>query len=454
MLRNLFSSMDEFLSYFGWLCSTRFLFVFLCSLPLVGLLACSTPAVKSEPLSEVKASTELTSQEVLEEVTGRDASPESQEVPEELETIVEQSPIEQVQEKGLGDSSSGIRKVPLPDKRWKELPKELSIVPLRVDIDRGFCLSHNHQGGGVKGYGSKASLESKKRLYKWGVRWISLTRFGWMKDVKSTEVNGSRYRPMSTEFRLITEDTKQARQLGMKIMIKPHIWVGSNGWRGSIQPEGTDGWKKWFESYTKFIVAYAKLSETLKAEYFVVGVELVSATKQNRDLWLKLIEEVRKVYSGKLVYAANWDEVEQVVFWDKVDILGVQFFGPLTKKIHPTMAELEAGVETHLKKYEAVSKKFKKPIVFTEAGYRATAGSFITPYIWPSQLPPAQRVFDEISQAVGYAAFLNVIHRSPHVKGVYFWKWFSDMGTDEEGKIGFSPFEKLAEKVLEASFAP
>jgi hypothetical protein len=36
--------------------------------------------------------------------------------------------------------------------------------------------------------------------------------------------------------------------------------------------------------------------------------------------WQELILEIRKVYKGKLTYAANWDEFKRVPFW------GVCFF--------------------------------------------------------------------------------------------------------------------------------
>ena len=52
---------------------------------------------------------------------------------------------------------------------------------------------------------------------------------------------------------------------------------------------------------------------------------------------------MRRRFSGKLVYSANWDHYLPVSFWDRVDYLGVTAYFELTTRDDATADELERG---------------------------------------------------------------------------------------------------------------
>ena len=322
---------------------------------------------------------------------------------------------------------------------------------LPADVQRGICLAHNYQHGGRKGYGSQESMSSKKELVALGTNWVSLTPFGWQRSLKSREMSfNPNIGPGESDARMEAE-TKQARELGLKIMLKPHIWINYSEWRGHIDPEGEDGWDVWFASYTKFILHYARMAQRLKHEALVIGLELASASP-HRDHWLKLIEEVRKVYDGKIIYAANWNETHLVAFWDKVDWIGVQFFNPLSDSLNPTYDELSKALHKHLDTYEPLAKKYNKPVILTEFGYKSIKATTASPGTWPEHLSADAKAYDEVNQALAYKALLNAVGKRTFVKGVYVWKWFTDVHTDEEGRIGFSPWKKAASEELKKAY--
>jgi hypothetical protein len=43
---------------------------------------------------------------------------------------------------------------------------------------------------------------------------------------------------------------------------------------------------------------------------------------------------------------------------------------------------------------------------------------------------------------------VNTFGQSEHVEQIYWWKWFTNPATNEEGPVGFSPRGKPAEAVL------
>ncbi|MCA9521288.1 MAG: hypothetical protein KC609_09955 [Myxococcales bacterium] len=326
------------------------------------------------------------------------------------------------------------------------------LAPLPRGVQRGICYAHNWQGGGVRGYGSAASLASKRELWALGVRWISLTPFGWQPSLTSREVHLAPSHRAGENDRRIEREIRQARQLGLKVQLKPHIWVRRGAWRGAIQPAGVDGWQSWFASYRRFILHYARLAERLKVDAFVVGVEFKSSSRSQRVEWEKTIAAVRAVYRGPLTYAANWDEVATIEFWDKLDWIGVQFFPPLTTKLEPSDAELLAAVKRHLARYRRVSKRFGKPLLFTEVGYKSVHGTAIRPWDWPENLADSMRRYDARAQAQAFRAFFLGLRDVEKLAGVFVWKWFSDVDTDEEGRLGFSPRGKIASQVIRAVF--
>ena len=73
----------------------------------------------------------------------------------------------------------------------------------------------------------------------------------------------------------------------------------------------------------------------------------------------ELIGDVRRVYTGTLTYGANWgDEVEQITFWDALDLVGVSFYEPLTDAKTASVATLRAGAKKALEGLRQVSYNF------------------------------------------------------------------------------------------------
>ncbi len=164
-----------------------------------------------------------------------------------------------------------------------------------------------------------------------------------------------------------------------------------------------------------------------------------------RPRWERLIARLRAVFHGALIYAANWNEADKVVFWDLVDAVGVQEYQPVTTTRGAGLGELRAGWKQIAAHLEALARRTGRPVVVTELGYRASQDSALNPSTWPEHSPEAR--FDGEHQALCYRAALEVLMGKPWCKGLYIWKWFTD-SRDERGPTDFSPAGKPAEKVL------
>ncbi len=126
-------------------------------------------------------------------------------------------------------------------------------------------------------------------------------------------------------------------------------------------------------------------------------------------------------------------------------------YAPVAMATDTTPDRVRLTMQKRLDALEAVSRAVDRPVTFTEVGYRTTEDALVEPHAWPERASDPRIDLDR--QAFGYAVFTEAIRDRDWVRGVYWWKWFTDPLTTEEGPAGFSPRGKPAEAVLRASFA-
>lgn len=249
---------------------------------------------------------------------------------------------------------------------------------------------------------------------------------------------------------------KQAEAFGFKIMLKPHVWLSNseNGiWRSDINMDSQDEWDLWFENYSYTILDYAALAQSLGIEVFCIGTELHTPVLKQPEHWRNLIAEVRKIYSGKLTYAANWNqEVNDVPFWDALDFIGIQAYYPIAKNENPELAELETGWKKHFKKLESIHLKHNKPIVFTELGYKSTSDAGIKPWEWNTLSNRFYKKISKRTQALCYQAFFNTVWQQPWLEGVHLWEWQSRISDSDGNNNAFIVQGKPALNVIAKEF--
>ena len=288
------------------------------------------------------------------------------------------------------------------------------------------------------------------RLPELNVNWISQTPFGWQRrhdDPEVVLVTSGRVWWGERDAGLV-ETTHKAQLRGIRTILKPHIWIRDRRdgkWRGEIDFANKEDWEAWWVGYRRFILHYAALAEKHGMEALCVGTELRSTVLKHPDKWRELILEARKIFSGELTYSANWyQEFEEVPFWDMLDYIGIQAYFPLgNNEEDVTLSSLKTAWQPYIERIEAVQKRFGKPVIFTEVGYRSTEDAAEEPWVWRS----GDRVDFEV-QALCYEAMFEVFWDRPWFKGLYIWKWFPDGRVSYRRRRGFTPQGKPAEAVL------
>jgi len=243
-----------------------------------------------------------------------------------------------------------------------------------------------------------------------------------------------------------------AKAHGLRVILMPIVLLShprNNEWRGKIVPGDRD-WDAWFKRYTKFIMHFAKLAEKHRVDLMMVGSELIKAEVYT-DHWLRLIEEIRRNYRGKLGYSANWDHysTEKIKFWGALDYVGMTSYYELAAGPNPEQAEIDKNWEEIKKDILDFQQEVKKPVIFTEVGWCSQEGAAHEGWNYYAN----QKATDEgeREQAMLYDCFMRAWSTEPGVGGIIWWEWDASGGGRDD--FNYTPQGKLAEGLLRRWFA-
>ena len=265
-------------------------------------------------------------------------------------------------------------------------------------------------------WGTDEMVESMRELKALGVNWIAIHPYA---GIRGDGTVGSRRRG-DDAFAHLTRPIREAKALGLKIMIKPHLayWGSPFRWRGDIAFETDEQWQRFFTDYERWIVRMAEVCRD--ADAFVIGTEL-DKTVGHEQQWRRIIGRIRAEFSGSLTYAANWTDYQRVPFWDDLDAIGVQAYFPLTEQPGlPDRGDLDLAWARVLNDLAAFSRGQGRPVVLSELGYACSANAALRP--WESR--EGGEHADEIQRRCLTAA-LAALNDDEHVVGAFLWKWFT-----------------------------
>ncbi len=254
------------------------------------------------------------------------------------------------------------------------------------------------------------------------IEWVALHPYIYQDSEDDVEIK-SKSENWSKTDSIFTKTVIQLHQKNVHVMLKPHLWV-VNGWRGNISFKDSKKWNKWFQSYSNTILLYAKLAEETNVELLCVGTELDKNLTNHKQDWLELIKEIKNIYRGKLTYAMNWDtDFFNSEFWSELDYIGIQAYYPLTKNEKPNLSEIKKGWIKHKNKLKTITNQIKRPVLFTEIGYRDDIYATVVPWEWSNIFKRFFRKKSNKTQYYAYKAFFDEIWGEPWFSGVFIWQW-------------------------------
>lgn len=270
-------------------------------------------------------------------------------------------------------------------------------------------------------FGFIRSLDNPKINYNWDGQWFGEKKEG------------------------VEQYMDELRKRGVKIMLKPQIWVSRGQFTGYIEMNNEDDWSVLESSYSKFILDFARQAEDLGIEIFCIGTELEKFIKNRPDYWSDLIKKVKKIYKGKLTYAANWDEFKRTPFWGQLDYIGLDAYFPVSNEKTPSVEDCIKGWNKHKTLIKKYHDSIAKPILFTEYGYRSVNYTGKEPW----KVDRSKNDVNLQAQVNATIALYETFWKENWFAGGFVWKWFlqhDKVGGENNNR--FTPQNKPVEKVI------
>lgn len=277
--------------------------------------------------------------------------------------------------------------------------------------------------------------DALRELKGLGVEWVAIHPYAGIRrdgSIRSTPAARTGYLDRAIDI---------AREEGVSLFWKPHLaYWGQFDWRGDITfGDDTAAWQRFFAGYREFLLDHARFAQRAGIPLLAVGVELERTTFHEAQ-WRQLIADIRQVYQGRIVYAANWDRLGLVPFWDAVDYIGVQAYFPLSRDPDPDQRALEFGWRQHLDQLRLLSRRYDdKPVLFTEIGYNRSDTAALEPWAYEVRDSARNRTLRQRLMDVAF----DLAEQEPMVRGLFWWKWMP-------GSVAYSNFSMRDPEAIES----
>ncbi|MBR2338405.1 MAG: hypothetical protein IKA63_02940 [Clostridia bacterium] len=269
------------------------------------------------------------------------------------------------------------------------------------------------------------------------------------------------------------EITKRLHDNGIKVLFKPCLTSLDGAWMGWVgfpdelrQIEGVENnyWDKWFRSFLEAEKYFADLAQRAGMDAMIIGAEYFGTEGQDAR-WRKVIEEVRKLYTGPITYefTCNSRKKYGLKWFDELDFLSYSYYPPacpvnedyftgkadINDNPDYTVEQLMQYLESRKARIRSISERFDhKPILFTEYGVRSSHGCIMRPFEIETK-----GHYDGQEQANFMEASFRTFHELPEWMGLLWWKWDETQyrphyHADPAGNRGFTVQGKPAEEVM------
>jgi len=295
-------------------------------------------------------------------------------------------------------------------------------------------------------------------LVKNNVEWINLTSYAWQESLQSDTIK----MPPLNESGWSKKDSANlktvnfARKFGIRTLLAPQLLLEQDkeATTNDLVFKTDSLWQNWANSYQQFILQQAKIAATAKIEAFCIGIEFSQLTHSHPIFFENLIDSIRYIYKGQLIYAANWDtEFEKLQFWDKLDYISIQAGFSLVEQEEPTLEELKNNWKTHFEKIKAIHQKTNRPVLFTKIGYQSRVDAAYQPFSKKGDFFSGFKKLSLKTQQLCYQAFFETFWQKDWFAGAFFYHWkakYERAGGEEDAD--FSMQNKSAEAVLKEWF--
>jgi hypothetical protein len=303
-------------------------------------------------------------------------------------------------------------------------------------------------------FNSSTFQQSLQNLKNAGANYVSLIVPIYQANDNSSDIYAGGDTP--TDASLVSA-IQYAHNIGLKVILKPHLGSQTGGWRANINASNRDAW---FQNYGNMLNKYGDIAKQNGVEGICIGTELISmatytSNGDNTQRWNKVISSLRTHFGGFLTYSANWgsgsfaEEVPHIGFWPSLDFIGISAYYPLAQgQSNPSVNTLiDSWNNWSSSKIKPLADQYGKKVLFTEVGYRSVDNAHNDPYDGGRG---GNTNLQE--QSNDYQALFQFWNNQSYLAGVSFWNWDSNPNSGGSGDNHYTPQNKPAENIMKQWF--
>jgi hypothetical protein len=226
----------------------------------------------------------------------------------------------------------------------------------------------------------------------------------------------------------------KARQMGFIVALKPHVSAGSGANRNSLNTDDRFLPSNFFPAWKAYLTQLGTFATKNDVNIICIGTEMETLDWRYRDLWVDLIAGVRQSFQGQITYdsqcflRASAKDINEVVFWDKVDFISWSLYVPLSKNDNASVGELRAAftnnpigdIRNVIEYLRGISERYGKQVMGLEGGYPSVSGGLLDP--GGDNPSPAKNANWDL-QDHGLKAYLSMLYENQGswLKGLCLW---------------------------------
>lgn len=300
-------------------------------------------------------------------------------------------------------------------------------------------------------FGSASFDQSLQNLKATGANYVSLIIPYYQSNDQSSDIQAGYNTPTDAS---LASAIDYAHSIGLAVAINIHNETYTGDWRADIAPNDRNAW---FANFNTELQHIGTIAQAHHAEMIVMGTEMVSVASSrvngdNTERWQTLIANMRKIYTGKLVYDANStnnngdpfeDEKESIGFWGSLDYAGLSVYYDLNTGANDVNSLESQWNYWNTNDLQSFQQRVGKQLFFTEVGYRSVDAAHQSP--WDSSKGGG---YNPTEQANDYQAFLSYWNNYPYVAGVFWWNWQSNPNGGGSGNTDYTVQNKPAQQIM------
>jgi len=146
---------------------------------------------------------------------------------------------------------------------------------------------------GLSFVGSSSPIDNEDvaPIITMNANWVTLMPYGFVGKNGMVTYN-SKWQWWGEKEEGVQETIELCKSAGLKIMLKPQIWMMS-AYTGDYKLSNEEEWDKFEKSYAAFIFSFLEIAMTYDVDMFCIGTEWREFVKARPEFWNGLIKKAK-----------------------------------------------------------------------------------------------------------------------------------------------------------------